>query len=267
MKPDSPTQPTAGFSKGAWVALLPLTVIAGVVWRLAHTPGLWGWPELLCVGAMAVVIGLFILKDVRENRRIRRALAAALRGRPALTDEEFGRRFHEPALAPPGGTTTGCGTLQGRILQRAPPARPPRLPSGPSGRGNPTGFGSASPAQREGVRHETMQLEAAVAGAGRAGIRRRQPGTALRRSRPSALESSAAPGGGGAAVRERDRRGRVGRLAGGIARAEALLLERGAVHLSRWLETGPAVNDGCRLAGQQPDETRAGPAAGARVEG
>lgn len=61
---------------------------------LKISPGYWG------LAAFGVVVAAVILHDIHETRRIRRAVAEALRSREPLTDEEFGRHFYEPSVAP-----------------------------------------------------------------------------------------------------------------------------------------------------------------------
>jgi hypothetical protein len=41
-----------------------------------------------------------ILHEIHESRRIHQVVAEALQGRTPLTDEEFGSRFYDPAIAP-----------------------------------------------------------------------------------------------------------------------------------------------------------------------
>ena len=52
------------------------------------------------IGAIAAVVLVVIAHGMHETRATRRFVAEALRNRPCLTDEEFGKRFYEPALAP-----------------------------------------------------------------------------------------------------------------------------------------------------------------------
>jgi len=84
---------------GTLVALLAVAVSGAVAWLLIRTPDLGRWPALWCFGALGIVVGALILHDIYETRRIRRAVGDALRGRPPLTDEEFGSRFYEPEVA------------------------------------------------------------------------------------------------------------------------------------------------------------------------
>ena len=100
MKPKPQAQESGGLTWGALVALLAVVVIGVAVWRLIRTPGLSGWPAFWGFGALGIVVAVVILHDIYESRRIRRVVAEALRGRPPLADEEFGSRFHDPAVAP-----------------------------------------------------------------------------------------------------------------------------------------------------------------------
>ncbi|MCW5555915.1 MAG: hypothetical protein KIS67_27625 [Verrucomicrobiae bacterium] len=90
-----------GLSWGALLAPLSAVAIIGLaVWLVARTPGVWGWPALWGFGGLGTVAALVILHGILESRRIRRVVGEALRGRPPLTDEEFGDRFFDPAIAP-----------------------------------------------------------------------------------------------------------------------------------------------------------------------
>jgi hypothetical protein len=100
MKPKPQSRVSGGLTWGALVALLAVVVIGAVAWRLLRTPGLWGWPAFWGFGALGIVVGVVILHDIYESRRIRRVVAEALRGRSPLTEEEFGSRFYDPAIAP-----------------------------------------------------------------------------------------------------------------------------------------------------------------------
>jgi hypothetical protein len=82
---------------GGLVLVAIIGVAAGLIVR---TPGVWGWPALWGFGGLGLVVGLIILQGVFEARRIRRVVGEALRGRPPLTDEEFGVRFFDPTIAP-----------------------------------------------------------------------------------------------------------------------------------------------------------------------
>jgi len=93
------SQASKGLTWGALVALLAIAVIGAAVWWLIRTPGLQGWPAFWGFGALGVVVAMVILHGIYETRRIRRAVAEALRGRLPLTDEEFGSRFYEPEVA------------------------------------------------------------------------------------------------------------------------------------------------------------------------
>jgi len=96
-KPQS--QPSKGLTWGALVALQAIAVSGAVAWLLIRTPDLGRLPALWGFGALGVVVAVLILHGIYETRRIRRAVAEALRGRPPLTDEEFGSRFYNPEVA------------------------------------------------------------------------------------------------------------------------------------------------------------------------
>ena len=93
------SQASMGLTWGALVALLAIAVSGAVAWLLIRTPDLGRLPALWGFGALGVVVAVLILHDIYETRRIRRAVAEALRGRPPLTDEEFGSRFYDPEVA------------------------------------------------------------------------------------------------------------------------------------------------------------------------
>ncbi len=98
-QPTSP-KPT-GLSGGKLVgALLAVAIMGVAAWLLVRTPGVWGWPALWGFGGLGIVVGLIVLQQILESRRIRRVVGEALRGRPPLTDEAFGVRFFDPAIAP-----------------------------------------------------------------------------------------------------------------------------------------------------------------------
>jgi hypothetical protein len=52
------------------------------------------------MGAAVIVVVMVILHGIHETRATRRVVADALEGRVRMTDEEFGSRFYEPAIAP-----------------------------------------------------------------------------------------------------------------------------------------------------------------------
>lgn len=94
------SQESKGLTWGTLVGLLAVAVSGAVVWLLIRTLDLRGWPALWGLGALGIVVAVLILHGIYETRRIRRVVAEAMRGRPLLTDEEFGSRFFEPAIAP-----------------------------------------------------------------------------------------------------------------------------------------------------------------------
>jgi hypothetical protein len=100
MKRKPQPQESGGLTWGALVALLTIAGIGAVVWLLTRSPDVKGWRVLGGFGALAIVVAALILHGIYETRRIRRVVAMALRDRPPLTDEEFGSRFFEPAVAP-----------------------------------------------------------------------------------------------------------------------------------------------------------------------
>ncbi len=100
MKPEPPSRESKGLTWGALGALLAVVVIGVAVWRLIRTPDLLSWPAVWGFGVLGIVVAVVILHDIYESRRIRRVVMEALRGRPPLTDEEFGTRFYDPAIAP-----------------------------------------------------------------------------------------------------------------------------------------------------------------------
>jgi len=100
MKPIPPSRGALGLLWTVLGALLAVGIIGVAVWRIIRTPNLWGWPAVWGFGGLGIVVAVVILHGVYETRRIRRVVAEALRGRPPLTDEEFGSRFYEPAIAP-----------------------------------------------------------------------------------------------------------------------------------------------------------------------
>ncbi len=98
-QPTSP-KPT-GLRWGALVAALSaVAVISVAAWVIARTPGVWGWPAWWGFGGLGIVVGLIVVHGVFEARRIRRVVGEALRDRLPLTDEAFGVRFFDPAIAP-----------------------------------------------------------------------------------------------------------------------------------------------------------------------
>jgi len=58
------------------------------------------WLAFCGIGAAVLVVLAVILQGIHETRVTRRVVAQALAGRSPMTDEEFGSRFYEPAIAP-----------------------------------------------------------------------------------------------------------------------------------------------------------------------
>ena len=100
MKPIPPSRGSLGLLWTVLGALLAVGIIGVAVWRIIRTPNLWGWPAVWGFGGLGIVVAVVILHGVYETRGIRRVVAEALRGRPPLTDEEFGSCYYAPANAP-----------------------------------------------------------------------------------------------------------------------------------------------------------------------
>ena len=58
------------------------------------------WLAYCGIGAAVIVVMVVILHGIHETRATRRVVAEALEGRSPMTDEEFGSRFYQPAIAP-----------------------------------------------------------------------------------------------------------------------------------------------------------------------
>jgi len=59
-----------------------------------------GWPTVIGGALFVVMLLAILLHSMHEERVTGRTVADALHGRDPLTDEELGRRFYEPDLAP-----------------------------------------------------------------------------------------------------------------------------------------------------------------------
>ncbi len=89
-----------------------MIIAAIVVFASLYLPGLFlhsmSYPPsdtMRCItycglGAVVLVVLAVILHEIHETRATRRFVGEALRGRPPMTDEEFGRLFFETNVPP-----------------------------------------------------------------------------------------------------------------------------------------------------------------------
>ena len=92
----------------AVVILASIMVIGAGAWLLGpphtappSTPAFpIAWPALLFGGLLVALLLVIAFHSMHEQRAISRAVADALRDRAPLTDEEFGKRFYNPNIAP-----------------------------------------------------------------------------------------------------------------------------------------------------------------------
>ena len=107
MKPKARTQESrsVGWTKviliAAIVVLAGLCVLGLLLQLLSYPPAdTMRWVSFCGIGAVVAVVLVVILHGVHETRVTRRVVARSLQGRSPMTDEEFGSRFYEPAIAP-----------------------------------------------------------------------------------------------------------------------------------------------------------------------
>lgn len=85
----------------AIVVFAGLCVLGLLLQLLSYPPAdTMRWLSFCGIGAVVAVVLVVILHGVHETRVTRRIVAQALEGRSPMTDEEFGSRFYEPAIAP-----------------------------------------------------------------------------------------------------------------------------------------------------------------------
>jgi len=107
MKPTGPTQEPKKLGWTAVVIIAAIVVFVGLcllglfLHSISYPPAdTMQWLACFGIGAIAVVVLMVILHGMHETRATRRFVAEVLRDRLPMSDEEFGRRYYSPDLAP-----------------------------------------------------------------------------------------------------------------------------------------------------------------------
>jgi|ERR1019366_1595392 hypothetical protein len=108
MKAKPNTQKSRTLTRTAAITIAAIVVIGAGVWLIGrHLTAIPSnladpirWPAWFFGGLFVVVLLVILLHSIHEEHVISRTVADFLRGRPPMTDEEFGRRYYANDLAP-----------------------------------------------------------------------------------------------------------------------------------------------------------------------